>query len=257
MATHKDFTPTDEPQAPGTLGMPSPASFAEEDEDDLLPEIDFHTLFIVIQKSVIWIILLLALCVFASFMFLRYTKEVFESKSIIKIDEKSDAGKLGLSPFDAKPGNLNVSQLSGEIEFIKSNMIFERLVETMPLDISYYQIGNILTNEQYKISPFKVQYEVLNPEIYNIPVNIELESDKRYTLSYAVGGKAFSKEYNYTDVVTTPDFIIKTTPTSFFNKGMFGLPFYFVVNSEKNIKEYVQSNLKAAILNADANTISV
>src|SRR5688572_4344468 len=94
---------------------------ALDSEDSGGSDIDFATLFLVIRRSILWIILLIVLGVSGSYLYLRWTKPVYKSSSVLKIDERSESGMLGLGgklgeQADARQSAMN---LQGEVELIK------------------------------------------------------------------------------------------------------------------------------------------
>src|SRR5690606_26060165 len=89
------------------------------------------------------------------------------------------------------------------------------------------------------------------------PFYVEIVSPDEYQLSYNVGEKSISGKHRFADVITTPDFTIKVNRNQNFKNEEIGVPFYFVVNSNKSLKGYLSGNLSAQVLNADANTISI
>ena len=203
-------------------------SWANSNEEEEGNEIDFITLFLVARKSIIWIILLILLGLGASYLFIRYTKPVFKSSSTIKIDEQSHAGVLGLEgPLgDAADNNQNIISLSGEVELIKSNIIYQDLKEKLNLEVNYYAIGNVLNEELYNNSPFHVVYEIRDDNFYNKQFNVKFLDTKRYRLSYLIGEQEFSeihtlgerinkKEINF-ELLANPNFNEEVLERSFF-----------------------------------------
>src|SRR5688572_31706187 len=129
-----------------------------DEEEEGGGEIDFVTLLVVTRKSLIWIVLLILLGLSASYLFIRYTKPVYRSSSVIKLDEQSQAGALGLGGNfgEAVDQQKTLISLSGEVELIKSDLIYSRLKEILNLKVNYYAMGNVLNEELYNNSPFEI-----------------------------------------------------------------------------------------------------
>jgi len=158
----------------------NPIDFQEEAQSSSmgLGGLDFEKLLSILNKSLWWIILFIVLSLSGAYLYLRYTKPIFESQSIIKLDvqKKNDiSGLWGKEEF----ANTN---LSGEIELIKSKSIHEQVIDKMSLDVTYLQIGNFLNTEMYKVSPFEVEFEIKNPAFYNVPIGLEIINDKEFIL---------------------------------------------------------------------------
>jgi tyrosine-protein kinase Etk/Wzc len=115
--------------------------------------IDTEKLAAVFRKNLIWIILIIIAANLAAYLTIRYTKDLFESESEMKLDIKRDATELGIKTY-IEDQNLNV--VSGEIEQIKSKLFFNKVLDSLDLSVSYYSLGKVLTDEMYKRSPFVV-----------------------------------------------------------------------------------------------------
>src|SRR5580704_1394707 len=110
--------------------------------------IDVNKLGIILRKNFFWVMVIFLSCNLAAYLTIRYTKDLFESESELKLDIKQDAAELGIKNF-AEDQNLNL--VSGEIEQIRSKLFFNQLIDSMNLWVNYYYIGNVLNNEFYGI----------------------------------------------------------------------------------------------------------
>src|SRR5688572_23948807 len=97
--------------------------------------IDFNKLGVIIRNNLVWIILTLVITNAAAFLYVRYTKELFESVSEIKLDVKQDASELGMQQF-APDKNINL--ISGEIETIQSKLFLNQVIDSLDLSLSYF-----------------------------------------------------------------------------------------------------------------------
>ena len=88
--------------------------------------IDFNKLKIVIRNNWYWVALIFLAANAASFLYIRYTKNVYESESSLKLDIKKDASDLGIKNM-VEDQNLNL--ISGEIEIIKSKLFLNRVLD--------------------------------------------------------------------------------------------------------------------------------
>jgi capsular exopolysaccharide synthesis family protein len=112
-----------------------------------------------------WLIAgLMILSLMGAYMYNRYTQPVYSAAgSIIVKDESSNS--LGADAVQLQGLDLFKSQknLSTEIEIIKSRLIVERAVNSMPfpLGISYFANGRFITTELYSQTPFLIAYDTL------------------------------------------------------------------------------------------------
>lgn len=212
--------------------------------------IDLSKLRFIIRSKWLWIALLLILSNGAAIIYVRYTKELFESESEIKLDIKQDATELGIR--DLVPERQQVNIISAEIETIKSKLFLSRVIDSLKLEVSYLSIGKFLNTDLHKASPFRVAYKIFNPSIFNNLILIEPNENNRYTLTFS-NQKTISGKFN--EELKTDDFsfIIYLTGIQFEPQTTYA----FVINSHEVILDYVLNNLTVEPLNVNANTIRV
>jgi len=172
---------------------PTPGAAITTDQDDAESSLDLNTLALVARRSLVWVLLLLALGFTASWLFLRYTKPVYKAASILKLDERSEAANLGFGA--AKSGDNPSNQLAGEIELIKSNLTYKHLKERIALDVNYYVQGTVLENELYDTAPFHVKYKVADPALYNRKFLVNFLTPTKYQVSVNVRNQILTGTY--------------------------------------------------------------
>ncbi|HET9053012.1 MAG TPA: Wzz/FepE/Etk N-terminal domain-containing protein, partial [Cyclobacteriaceae bacterium] len=142
-----------------------------EDLKNNTPEnIDFGKLKTIARSNIFWIVLIFLLPNAISVLYVRYTKDVYESVSEIKLDVKQDASELGIREMVP---DKNLDLISGEIETIQSKLFLNTVIDSLDLHIGYFSIGNFLNEELYKASPFTVTFITLSPALHNVPVSVE------------------------------------------------------------------------------------
>ena len=78
----------------------------EESGNDGLEKLDFQKLASVLKKSIVWMIIIMLITNTIAYIYIRYTKPVYESYSDLKLDVKSEANLLG---FNALKENQNLN----------------------------------------------------------------------------------------------------------------------------------------------------
>ena len=133
----------------GATAPPATPVLGDAGDDDDAPGLDISTLVLVARRSLLWMLLLVGLGVTASWLYLRYTKPVYKSASMLKIDERAEAADLGLASqvAPAAADKVRTSKLAGEVELIKSGIIYRRLKDSLALDVNYYVKGTVLETE--------------------------------------------------------------------------------------------------------------
>jgi len=231
---------------------------SQETEEESGGEIDFITLLIVTRKSLIWIVFLILLGLGASYLFLRYTKPVYRSSSTLKIDERSQAGALGLGgPLGNAAAEQNMVSLSGEVELINSDIIYRDLKENLNLKVNYYAMGNVLNEELYNNAPFKVDYEIRDGSFYDKEFKVNFIDDHTFKLAYLVGDEEISGEYKVGEPIDKKEIYLVLNRTPNFNPVVLEQNYRFVINSDGALNNYFRNNLAVEIINPSANTISI
>ncbi|WP_048826159.1 GumC family protein [Hymenobacter sp. DG25B] len=241
-----------------SLGNQPAATAIEPDAEAEGGGLDLATLVMVVRKSLPWMLLFVLLGLLASWTYLRYTKPVYRSSSILKIDEKQEAGSLGLGANIAGgESGLTLNKLSGEVELIKSNLIYRQLRDSLELDVNYYAQGTVLESELYKTSPFHVEYVIADPSLYGIRFNVQFVDKNRFTLSYALRGEEFAGEYTVGTSIAKPGISLTLTVNPQGGTDIIGGKYHFVINNNGAINQYIDQNLTVEIINPDASTIGI
>jgi tyrosine-protein kinase Etk/Wzc len=213
-------------------------------------DIDFNKLGIILRTNISWLILIFIATNAIAYLYIRYTKDLYESVSEIKLDVKKEASDFGIREF-ATDNNLNL--ISGEIETIQSKLFLNTVIDSLDLHISYYSIGQLLNYELYKSSPFTVTFLKTNPGVYNIPFYIEQVNALQYDLQWG-GSESKRGTFNEPLPIAGSELIVSLKPDSEFQRN---INYSFVLNSREALMSYLQRNLTVEPLNFNANTIKV
>lgn len=214
-------------------------------------DIDFHKFGIIIRANWVWIVLILLVTNLSTYLYLRYTKDLYESVSEIKLDIKQDASELGIREF-VQENNLNM--ISGEIEMIQSKLFLNNVIDSLDMHISYYSIGQLLNYELYHSSPFTVTFQKINSSVYNIPFYIEQKGSNQYELQLGDNGETIIGTFNKPTSINGCEVIISIKPGEEFQRN---INYSFIYNSRDALLGYLSKNLTVEPLNLNANTIRV
>ncbi|XZF12370.1 GumC family protein [Chitinophagaceae bacterium MMS25-I14] len=154
---------------------------------------NIHRILMELRRNWILFLASVAVCVLIVFIYLRYTTPVYKVNATVLIKDDDKAGSMGqqgnlLQDLGLLAGKSNVDN---EVEILKSRSLMEHTVTDMQLNVSYYSIGRIKSNELFYDVPFKVQFlSLYKDSVGNKAFNLKIESDNgRYTLS------AFDKKW--------------------------------------------------------------
>ncbi|MCV9388620.1 GumC family protein [Reichenbachiella ulvae] len=225
-----------------------------QESSDPLSSIDFEKLQNVFLNNIIWVVLIIFLINAGSYLYIRYTKPLYNSESILKLDIKSEAGILGIQ----NPLENDIKGLAGEIEILKSRLFASKVVDAVGMEVSYYHPGRShLYDERYGNSPFKVDFEILEPGIRDRALNIEIQNDKSFVLDFDYLGINYRKKCNFNDTIAFSFVKLYFSKTKYFEEQKNLVDFYFVLNSREALIDYFQNHIEVEPVNFNANTIKV
>ncbi len=226
----------------------------QEEEKDFFSSLDFGKIWTIVKKSLIWVILIFLFSLTTAYFYLRYTRPIYESVSDLKLEVKNQASNLinvqGLNSFE--------SDLFGEVEFIRSEIIYDAVLNASDLWVSYFAKGNILDTERYKSSPFKVKYKITNGVYYDFEFYIRILDKNEFELSYTIGDEEITAIYKFNEKISNPDFeFIITINPNYKSAVDDNIYYYFKVNSREKLLNFIKSNLKVTIINQAAKILNI
>ncbi len=223
----------------------------EELKNNTSENIDFGKLRTIVRSNIFWIVLIFVLANAVSILYVRYTKDVYESESEIKLDVKQNASELGIREMVP---DKNLDLISGEIETIQSKLFLNTVIDSIDLTVSYFSIGNFLNEELYKSSPFKVKFTKLSPSLHNVAFSIEQKSADEIELRIGKDGSVIQGHFNAPIPVGDSELIVYKKEGSELQSN---IHYSFVYNSREVLLDYLIKNLSVEPLNFNAKTIKV
>ncbi|MDH5398325.1 MAG: polysaccharide biosynthesis tyrosine autokinase [Cyclobacteriaceae bacterium] len=220
--------------------------------DNKQETIDFGKLFSLFRRNVIWLVIILTATNVCAYLFLRWTKPMYESSSELKLEIQSDATEFGIGGMIE---NKNLSIISGEIELLKSKLFFKKVIDSLDLSISYYTIGHLLVDEKYPSSPIAVSYKLKSNRYLDQKVYVEYEDDEHFSWGLSPDG-ADRQQIKMGQKVVNDDIEFTIRQTQLFENAS-DEKFYFTIHSEEALLNYLGSNLTVQPLNLNANTIKL
>jgi len=212
--------------------------------------IDFVKLKSIFKKNLIWVLLIFITTNLIAYLYIRYTKEVFEASSEIKLEIRSEANDFGITKMI---DNQNLNILSGEIELIQSNLFINRVIDSMQLQVSYFSLGEINNFELYGTAPFKVTVQYIAEAFKNKLQTIEEVNAREYKLTLSDGS---SHQHIFGQPLKVNGFEVTISKSNFqtFEKS---IKYSFVINSAEALNAYFRQRLKIEPKNFNANIIRV
>ncbi len=205
-------------------------------------------LIIMIRKSLLWCAIILLATTSAALLYLRYTPPNYEVNAslIVKSINTAQALDIQNNLFQGKNSNLDIEK---DIQIMRSNVIIDRVIDSLPLEISYYRSGNILNEELYKNNPFTIYATVNNPDFYGRNIKFRFLSNAEYQLDYSEDGAAF-KTYEFGKTYHTPamDFsaTLSGSKTNITYDVDNGDNYFFVIHNRNTLYNNIRDELLIA-----------
>jgi tyrosine-protein kinase Etk/Wzc len=195
---------------------------------------------------------LLFICInLAAYLFVRYTKNVYESESEIKLDVNSTVSDLGIKGIS---DDSDVKLISGEIEMITSKLFLNRVLDRSDFDVSFFSVGRVLTDERFYNAPARITHYNRDHTQYDYPIGFEQIDERRCALQPGRTGTPITVNYGEKVKINNLELVLERNP-HFIQGDEIG--YYFVINSRESLLSYLSANLKAEPLNFNANTIRI
>jgi tyrosine-protein kinase Etk/Wzc len=213
--------------------------------------IDFNKLKVIIKNNWPWLVLVLIVINSVAYLFIRYTKNIYESDSELKLDIQSNASQLGIKTIVE---NQNVNIVSGEIEIIGSKLFLNRVLDNSNFDVSFYSVGRVLKEELFNKGPASVTFLNRDHNLYNFPIYYREIDRAKFSLQPGENGDEIIGYYGNKILVNGLELVLHRNND--FRKGD-EIGYYFVINSRDVLLDYLSRNLTAEPLNYNANTIRI
>lgn len=215
------------------------------------PEIDFDKLKHILRSHWMVIVLIFILANATAYAFIRYTKNLYQSSSELKLEVKNEASELGIETMMMEDKNRNL--VSGEVEIIQSELFLNRVLDFSAFDVNFFSVGRVLNDELFLNPPATVVYFNKNHSLYNQPIAFEEVDERQYKLQLRDEKEVVGR---YAEKVKIHDLELVLKRNNNFKKGD-EIGYFLMINSRTALLDYLRKNLTAEPLNYSANTIHV
>lgn len=209
----------------------------------------------IIRRYWWWPALFMALLFLCAFFYLRYTKSTFESNLVLQISNE-DNGKAVL---DLENLGSSKDDYYSQIELVRSELLFEKAIEALNLNVSLFSRGEILTEEKYHSSSFNVlPYALFDSTLVDTEILVQHVGGK-IKLTYWVNGKEKRATGQLNDHFITNEFdvVIKSVDPKLFYEELEINELFFKFNSIESLSARMLSGLIVEPLDEAAQTIRI
>ena len=179
---------------------------------------------------------------------------MYRSSAKIQIIEEDKVGDL---LGENGQNTINDNQiLQKEVELLKSDVLFGKVISRLNLETSIYVEGEILTQDLYRSAPFEIiVYNLKDSSIIDKRIDLKLISNK---IQLSINGKNIGAiplnqhlENKYFDLFIR-DIYKKNIPGLLSENNV-----YFTLNNKKSLAKELKSFLNIAIVDEQAKTIEI
>lgn len=210
-------------------------------------DFDLGLLYLIFKKNIFWIVISAFICGLLAFLILRYTKPVYISKAEIQLTNDESANSILRDGIMSYPEE----NLAKEIELIRSPVFIKRVINRLPLSVSYYNDGRFLDFDTYGSSFYGVTYKIQNPAYFGTRFELEVNADKSFELQSSMGKNKVTGKFNDTINFDGIQLHLKENATPVPGN------YFFIINDSLHLVKSIISNLQVTILNSAAKTIEI
>ena len=187
------------------------------------------------------------------FFYIRYTKPIFRSSSIIQIiQDDQTSNVLGTESLIS---DKNI--LSTEIELLKSDVLFSKAISKLNLETSIFAEGEILTQDLYRTAPFEIIiYKLSDSSLIDKRIDIKKNNEENITLNIG-GRKLISGKLNEHLISKNFDFFIRTINDESTYEVLKANDIHFKINNRSSLVNRFKPFLNINLVDENAKTIEI
>lgn len=209
----------------------------------------------VINKSVIWVLLIIILSVSLSFIYLRYTPRIYQASTTLMLKSEKTTEILGVQQILNENSD---DEIRREIQLLTSRFLLDRVINSLPLQIGYYKEGKtkLVSSELYTTSPFNVVGTIKDERIYNVPIYVKIINSRKVYIGFEMAGQEYETTKDTGAVINNPFFSATITfvNSGLNDKDLSGIYFFKFLNRAELVSEVSQ---KLSVLPVDPRTKTI
>ena len=151
-------------------------------------------------KYLPWVLVCAAIASVIAYIKIRYTTPIFHAQSSMLIKDQDASGPGGRDPrFQELFMSQGSTNLNNEVQILKSSSIIERVVKSLELQTSYYNIGKIRSSFIYPDAPFRLEIIHLIDSNAGIELPITVKGNDRFSVEKDTSSISFGQVFAYND----------------------------------------------------------
>lgn len=164
------------------------------------------------------IILAMVIAYVCAKKYLNYVTPMYESVAKLKLADVSE-GVTSSNLFKDLDVFATANRIAAEIEVIKSEVLLNKVFDSLDYEIEIFRKGKIKVVELYHQSPITITYSIANTKAKNVLYDVEINSKQEYKLLDPVSNKTYKgtlgtdlKLPNITLLISLNDSLLKKNP---------------------------------------------
>jgi len=215
-------------------------------------EFDLGLFIHILRKSGFWVLLFFMIAIGGAYLYLKYTPPIFKAKVILQLGQSDNANKILNVGYGGEENDVQA-----KLELLRSKLLVQRTVEKIPIGVSYFAKGELLTNEHYILSPYELENMILLDEsLRDLPIFVFFRDQN--TVDLTIRGEDFPG-LNILERVELPglSFNLRIKDWERVVDNQEESKLYFVANSKRSLTQRFYQSLSVRILNNTAKTLEI
>ncbi len=226
-------------------------------ESSFNPVDDFNLglLIYIVNKSIVWLVLLVILTVTVALAYLRYAPRIYEASTTLMVKKEKTTEILGVERLV----NDDDAEIGREMRLMTSPLLLNRAISQLPLEIGYYKEGKtkFVFSELYTSSPFEVTGSVLEEEAYNLPIYVKLISKTKVYIGFTLDGKEYEKTIDTGQVFTNKFLTFSVHPKQNPSEEIMSQIYYFKFFNKDDLLSEISHKLQIKPIDPKTKTIEL
>jgi capsular exopolysaccharide synthesis family protein len=201
-------------------------------------------------------LLLLVFLFFIAFIYLRYTKPIYNSQAVLQVIHSNKVKQVLGEQAPISQDN----SLSKDVELLRSSILFEHAVQNLNLNTSVFNEGDLLTENLYGYTPFSILVkDLFDSTLCNTKIEINPSSAGDFELVFEHKDKVLKKIGKLGAPIVTKYFNIeiKTNNSAAFNRIINTGEIYFTFNNKNQLVKELQAGLSITPIDENARTVEI
>ncbi len=127
--------------------------------------------------------------------YLRYATKIYSSTGTLLIKSDQQKGSSSNDKFESLFGDNKSMNIQNEMEILRSKPLMERVVKKINLEINYFGVGKIKSENIYKQGPFLLQISNLTDSSSSFSIDVKFINDHEFHINNGDSTFTFGEQF--------------------------------------------------------------